>query len=363
MSRRRLKLILGLVALQALALLTVLGVTYVASQNLLLRLSEDIAARIARDATAYTDGFLEPASETAEITRQVIRTGLLDPADQSSLGRYFLENLRVRDSLDGLYLGDASGGFVYASRAAADEAGPYRVKRIIAAPARRVSLEWFDDRLGRVGGRADPEDTYDPRMRPWYVAARDDRAAVWTKPYIFFTSQVPGITVSVPVSGAGGFSGVVGVDIKIAALSAFLEGLDISPRGEAAIVSEDGDIIAHSDREFTAGGSGGTVAFRRVIDGSDPILTRAADQIEGGLDTLFPGEIRLARFDAEGEVWIGAVMRLEGARTPWTVVTYLPEDDILGQLNRVRSIALMVSLIALAATAGLGFVYGRTVMR
>jgi len=124
---RRLKLILGLVALQALALLVVLGVTYVASQNLLLRFSEDIAARISRDATAYTDGFLEPAGETAELTRQVIRTGLLDPGDQSSLGRYFLENLRVRDSLDGLYLGDADGGFVYASRAAEGEAGPYRV--------------------------------------------------------------------------------------------------------------------------------------------------------------------------------------------------------------------------------------------
>ena len=48
------------------------------------------------------------------------------------------------------------------------------------------------------------------------------------------------------------------------------------------------------------------------------------------------------RFDAQGEVWIGAVMRLERARTPWTVVTYLPEEDILGQLSQVRSIAAVL---------------------
>ena len=103
-------------------------------------------------------------------------------------------------------------------------------------------------------------------------------------------------------------------------------------------------------------------AFKTVTDGSDPILAKAAAQIEGGLDTLFPGEIRLARFEIAGKVWIGSVLRLELERTPWTVVTYLPESDILEPLFRVRNTALMVSILALLATALLGFLYGRTVM-
>ena len=49
--------------LQAVVLVAVLATSYVASQNVLLRFSETIAARIARDATAYTENFLDPAQE------------------------------------------------------------------------------------------------------------------------------------------------------------------------------------------------------------------------------------------------------------------------------------------------------------
>jgi hypothetical protein len=126
-------------------------------------------------------------------------------------------------------------------------------------------------------------------------------------------------------------------------------------------VGRDGDIIAHS-LPALMGGPQTANGFRQLADGSDPILSQAAAQIEGGLETLFPGEIRLARFEAEGEVWIGAVLRLGLDRTPWTVVTYLPESDILAPLHEVRNTALMVSLVALLATAVLGYVYGRWVM-
>ncbi|KMW58126.1 Methyl-accepting chemotaxis protein [Candidatus Rhodobacter oscarellae] len=357
---RRTKLVLGLITLQASALVVVLGITYWASQDLLLRFSENIAARISRDATAYTEGYLDPADKTAELTQRLLETGLLDPGDRSALSQYFLELLAARPNFDGIYLGEVDGGFIYASRAGDEDPGAFRVKRIANAPARTVRLDWYAPQLQHVWREMDPKDDYDPRTRPWYEAALDEDGTVWTPPYIFFSSQAPGITVAVPVrasaGGGSGFVGAVGVDIKIAALSGFLETLDISPRGQAAIVAENGDIIAHSISELTEGG-----AFKTLAERDDPILTQAAAQIEGGLDTLFPGEIRLARFGADGETWIGAVLRLDLERTPWTVFTYLPEDDILGPLQRVRNIALVVSLLALISTAGLGALYARRV--
>ncbi|MEL7116560.1 MAG: cache domain-containing protein [Pseudomonadota bacterium] len=356
---RRLKLVLGLVALQGAAMLVVLGVTYWASQDMLLRFSEDLAARIARDTTAFTDGYLEPANETVEITHRLIEREIFSAESPTALRTYFLELLSERETIDGIYYGDETGAFLFASRAAEDAPGPLRFKRIETAPERAVTLEWYTDRLRRVDQSDDPEDAFDPRTRPWYTEAVAEDAAVWTNPYIFFSSQEPGITVAVPVHNALGSStvGAVGVDIKITALSAFLETLDISPRGQAAIVSKAGDIIAHSVPDVMSGRD-----FNTVSDGSDPILAQAAAQIEGGFDTLFPGEIRLARFDADGEVWLGSVLRLELERTPWTVVTYLPESDILEPLHRVRSTAVLVSLLALLATALLGYVYGRRVM-
>jgi hypothetical protein len=274
-----------------------------------------------------------------------------------------LELLAAREAFDGIYLGQEDGSFLFASRAAEGEAGAYRFKRITTAPQRKVTLEFYNERLRLTAQDSDPSDDFDPRTRPWYTDALDEDAAIWTKPYIFFTSQAPGITTAVPVHNRLGSAprGAVGVDIKITALSAFLSQLDISPNGQAAIVGRDGDIIAHS-LPALMGGPQTANGFRQLADGSDPILSQAAAQIEGGLETLFPGEIRLARFEAEGEVWIGAVLRLGLDRTPWTVVTYLPESDILAPLHEVRNTALMVSLVALLATAVLGYVYGRWVM-
>lgn len=356
---RRLKLVLGLVILQAMAMLSVLGATYVASQDMLLRFSEGFAQRVARDATAFTEGFLDPAQENVQITHRLLETGILSADDIPALRRYFLEVLAVREEFDGIYVGLETGAFIYASRSAAEAPGAFRFKDIQTEPARRVTLDWYTDQLRRVDSAEDPADTYDPRTRPWYEAALARDAAIWTKPYVFFTSQQPGITTAVPVHNSIGTAatGAVGIDIKITRLSGFLESLDISPRGQAAIVSEDGEIIAHSLPDLVGGAD-----FQRIDAGGDPILTAAATRIEGGFDTLFPGEIRLARFEAEGEVWLGAVERLELDRTPWTVVTYMPEADLLAPLTRVRHIAVVIALAALAGTALLGYIYGRRVM-
>ena len=41
--------------------------------------------------------------------------------------------------------------------------------------------------------------TYDPRKRPWYIGAINTETPDkiwWTQPYLFYTLQVPGITIS-----------------------------------------------------------------------------------------------------------------------------------------------------------------------
>ncbi len=349
-----------------MALVVVLGITYWASQDVLLRYAEGLAARIARDATAYTEEFLEPAKDAVQLSNRLSEGAVLDPEDRAPLARYFFEILSTQDNFAGVYFGAENGDFLMVSREEAGAMGPFRVKLVETQPVRDVRLSWYTSQYRPVGDRSEPEDSFDPRNRPWYVAALDRDGLAWTEPYIFFTSKKPGITVAVPVDdpASGAIIGAMGVDIGIEALSAFLDGLDISPRGSAAIVAETGEIIAHSEEALVAvTEDGGRVRFATLDEGEDPILARVASAVEGGLGGLFPGEIRLARFDLDGEVWLAAVQRLSLDRSPWTVVTYLPESDMLAPLWRVRNTALMVALAALLATAALGLLYGRIVTR
>ncbi|WP_172296524.1 cache domain-containing protein [Pseudoruegeria sp. HB172150] len=363
---RRLTLVIGLVALQALALVVVLGISYFTSQDELLDYAEGLAARIASDTTAYTEDFLDPANDAADLSYRLAETGVLDPTDREKLTRYFFETLRVQEQFAGIYYGVDNGDFLYVSRDGAEDGADFRVKEIITRPRRIVDLAWYNEGFRLISDRKEPEDDYDPRIRPWYNNALEAGGASWTSPYIFFTSKKPGITVSVPVDDplTGETQGAIGVDIGIEALSRFLEDLQISPNGSAAIVAETGDIIAHSDPALVATTeANGTVRFSTLSDGGDPILTQAVAEMDAGLEGLFPGEVRVSRFRADGEVWLGAVQRLQLERTPWTVVTYLPQSDILEPLWRLRNTAIWVAVLALLATAALGLLYGGAVMR
>lgn len=364
--KRRSVLIFGLVVLQALALVVVFAITYLASQDVLLRYAEDLAARIARDTTAYTEDFLDPSEDAAELGASLTESGVLAAGDRSQLTRYFFEVLAARQEVEGIYYGDETGAFTYVSRDGSRAEAAIRVKLVSTTPVRRVRLIWYTETFQSVTAEIDESDTFDPRTRPWYGAAMDQTGLSWTPPYVFFTAQTPGITASIPVvpPGRETAQGVIGVDIGLSALSAFLDGLDISPRGRAAIISEAGDIVAHSDPALVnVTEAGGEMRLTTMEGGQAPLVTQAAGAIDGGLEGLFPGEIRLARFEAEGETWLAAVQRLRLARTPWTVVTTLPEADILAPLYRVRDTALLVTLAVLAATALLGFVFVRKVTR
>ncbi len=45
-----------------------------------------------------------------------------------------------------------------------------------------------------IASRIDPDPAYDPRNRPWYRKALESDAAIFTDPYVFSSSKLPGIT-------------------------------------------------------------------------------------------------------------------------------------------------------------------------
>ncbi|MBB4004892.1 sensor histidine kinase [Aurantimonas endophytica] len=356
----------ALVGLQVAALLAVLTLTYFASQNVLLAYAEKLTERVARDTTTFTENFLDPADDAAALSQRLAESAVLGTADRAALERYFYEVLRSRTDFAGIFYGAADGAFTFVSRDDSVEGAAYRIKRIEMAPVRSVELRYMDSEFRPVSSRTDNADPYDPRTRPWYVEARASDEVVWTDPYIFFSSQRPGITVAKAVRDDErlGIRGAVGIDIEIDALSAFLGGLEVGERGSAAIVAQSGDVIAHPRPSLvSAGGDQPTRRFAKVTEVNDPALAEAVASLPGGLESLQPGETRLTRFSAGGESWRGAVRRLAASRTPWVVVTTLPESDILGPIHRVRNIALAVLVAVAAATAGIGVLLARAVTK
>ncbi|GJL91701.1 hybrid sensor histidine kinase/response regulator [Hyphococcus sp.] len=91
-------------------------------------------------------------------------------------------------------------------------------------------------------------DDYDPRTRPWYLAAVKEGRTTLTEPYFDITTGVETITVATPVYRDGKLLGVVGADFSTETLSDVLRKTNLGGLGQVYLVSSEGKMLAHPNR-------------------------------------------------------------------------------------------------------------------
>jgi PAS domain S-box-containing protein len=207
-----------------------------------------------------------------------------------------------------------------------------------------------------VETRPDLADTYDPRVRPWYKSAQSERDTVWTDPYIFFSSQTPGITIAAPVTAeSGDLQGVIGVDIEISAISDFLSELRIGENGTALIVNRNGDVIAHPKPELLkTANTDGTFRFAGIDEIDDPIAREAFSDFSQ-MDAVFVETEIYQEFTYENADFVSTIMPTMSSKLPWTIAVYAPQRDFIGAMiaNRTRDIWIAVVVAMLTGIVGL----------
>jgi len=109
----------------------------------------------------------------------------------ASIERYFFEQLKANPSVSGLFYGNPKGDFIFVSRSTSVEGADFRTKIISRSQGiSGAALTFRGDDFRAVSSRFDSEDRYDPRVRSWYKLAIEQGMAVWTPPYVFFTSRL-----------------------------------------------------------------------------------------------------------------------------------------------------------------------------
>jgi methyl-accepting chemotaxis protein len=91
---------------------------------------------------------------------------------------------------------------------------------------------------------------YDPRQRPWYIAAVATGKPVLTAPYIDASTGEAVVTIASPLFRNGNLEGVTGADFTLRALVQMLRKIDLEGKGYAFLVSRDGTILVHPDNAY-----------------------------------------------------------------------------------------------------------------
>ena len=328
---------------------------YLTSQEVLRQHARDIMKNIADLAMEQSQSHLLDAQGAAALTRRLLASNVFrsDTTQDNILERYLYDQLSVNPNFAGIYVGTPDGDFFDVRHSDDETKGGYRSKMIVNSTGMRlVTIAYRDDTFDLKTIETASSDTYDPRRRPWYRKAVQEKRIVWTDPYIFFTSQKPGITIAGPFYGANGqLLGVVGVDIEIDQLSIFIGNLKIGKNGRAFMLNRNADVVAFGDleriktRDASKNGTLRLVKINELDDAYSRNAFVAADLETDANGMLVINRSHFARFEQDGKAYLAMFTPFSTAQWPWIIGVYLPEADYLGAIKANRQYNILVTAI------------------
>ena len=352
----------ALVGLQLLAAAIIISSSFVTSETAVLRQAERLITAIGDDTIRNTNRFLQQAESAVGLAQSLQEADVFADDDPTALERFFFEQLRTSPDFSGLYLGGADGEFTFVRRAS-DIVGSNFETKLISSTTRGANLIFRNGAFEQIGTDSDLTDSYDPRERPWYTEAVKMGKTAWTAPYIFYTSQQPGITVAAPVKGANGeIQGVVGLDMEIAAISKFLGELEIGDSGAALILTRDGDVIAHPDpskiKKLREDGESG-LRFAKISEIDDPIARAVVSALSSETGDVDYTVDQFTRVDIDGQIYDAVLMPFAVGGLDWTIAIYAPETDFLGSIIEGRTLNIAIAFTIACLTVLLGWFIAR----
>lgn len=128
---------------------------------------------------------------------------------------------------------------------------------------------------------------YDPTARPWYKAAKEKGALVWTDPYNDSTTNELVTTVAIPVKKDGSLIGVLGLDVTLQTLSEKMAQTKIGQEGFAFLLDSQNVIMT----------------FPKGADGSDLMMigkTLQDTTLQEAIKNKADNEVLKTKLDLKG---------------------------------------------------------------
>lgn len=88
---------------------------------------------------------------------------------------------------------------------------------------------------------------WEPRQRPWYKAAKQDKKLIVTEPYKGSVSKDIMVSIATPVINNSQFQGALFFDVSLLSLNKMLNKIKLFGTGFTFVVSEKGKLISHPD--------------------------------------------------------------------------------------------------------------------
>ncbi|MCB9729425.1 MAG: HAMP domain-containing protein [Deltaproteobacteria bacterium] len=280
-----------------------------------------------------------------EADAHAMRSGRLDLEDLDALAQHFWLQMRTDPTLGYLSFGRDDGAFIGVQRVAG---GRLVLETADGGPGSAMRSYALDE-AGRRGALIRSTPGYDPRKRPWYVAATRADRATWSDLYASFSApDTTFITAVVRISDPyGRVRGVLGADLIVSQLNAYLRALTRHHPADVVIIDSERRLVATS------------VETPTVRVGPDGALQRiAAGEVEdarlrGALSTLEALQASSGErvddmqgtLETDDRALVVELSALRDARAlDWSIVALVPESAFMAHIDQTTRITLVLCL-------------------
>ena len=201
---------------------------------------------------------------------------------------------------------------------------------------RLLTRIFYSSDLQEINRKPPVATDYDPRVRDWYVQARQKAGLILTEPYLFYFMKMAGLTLAREVADSGV---VLGSDVTLARLSETISRYRVTAGTEIVLFGKDGHALAYPDtgKLLQASGEGG-LSMARLSDLGSPVLSFLARDLKAQAQTL--------DFEFDKRSWQGAIRRVSRDGFPDIFVMMAsPRDELLAEAIAIRKHAFMIMVI------------------
>ncbi|MBW4678769.1 MAG: PAS domain S-box protein [Microcoleus vaginatus WJT46-NPBG5] len=357
----------------------------------------DVATELRNEITARIQLQLQTFLTTPHLVNQInadaIRLGQLKIDNLQTFERHFWQQMHLFDSVSAISLGTATGEYIGVE---SSNNGTLRIA-ITDRTTKGDGYQYATDALGNRTQLVKINPNYDPRKRPWYIAAQQARKSTWSEIYPVFGEPKLTITASQPIyDNIGRLKGVVITDLIVSEIDEFLRSLKIGETGETFIIERSGMLVASSTLEqpFTMSKKG--TIRRQASEMNDPLirattkhlkqlteqltqLDRNCQNINCTISTTFnlKGERQFVQItplgggrSGEGEkgkssklLNAGPTNKLFQDPPDWLIVVVIPEADFMAQIEANTRSTILLCTAALFIAILLGLLTSRWIVR
>ncbi|XQQ07102.1 MAG: ATP-binding protein [Leptolyngbya sp. IPPAS B-1204] len=326
----------------------------------------DLANQLQREVSArvdqHLDSYLALPHQINQINLNAIKQGMLDLYDLDNSGRYFWKQAQIFKQF----------GFIGYALEDNTNSGAWRWPQghnaaIIYHPGGSLKDYTYEaDQDGNRKKLLHVTDFYAPAGNS-YVEAVKAGKALWTRIYTLdeFEGYIAA-AANVPIYDANQkLIGVLGIDLFLTEISAFLQQIQVSPTGRVFIMERDGMLIGNSSSQPTYRVENGKTHRLRATDSDDPLIRATASYLQqqfNGFQQIQSPQQLTFEFNQDRQ-FVEVSPWQDEYGIDWLVAVVVPESDFMAQINANTRTTITLCLVALAVATVLGIYTSRWIAR